>query len=191
MVFASRPACRRCGAQKPTPAGYGYGNPYERPPMSYGAGYAGGYYPTGYSGYGLTTSMAAPPSSVNQRPGDWMCTCGELVFASREACRRCGTTKTSLGLPSSSGVNGAGGMITGAGYGGQTPTMQPGDWMCSCGELVFGSRPACRRCGTAKPPSAGGGYPQMRPGDWICKDCGDLQFASRTACRRCGLPKTE
>eukprot|EP01126_Amoeba_proteus_P051952 TRINITY_DN623_c0_g1_i6.p1 TRINITY_DN623_c0_g1~~TRINITY_DN623_c0_g1_i6.p1 ORF type:complete len:168 (+),score=12.25 TRINITY_DN623_c0_g1_i6:61-564(+) len=58
MVFASRPACRRCGARKPTPAGYG----------GY-AGYAGGYYPAGYSGYGLAASMSAPAAPVNQRPG--------------------------------------------------------------------------------------------------------------------------
>lgn len=50
MVFASRFSCRRCGARKPTPAGYGM-SPYERP--AYGGGYSD-------PGYGHAPSGGRP-----------------------------------------------------------------------------------------------------------------------------------
>merc|ERR1712194_233094 len=37
---------------------------------------------------------------VGMKPGDWSCpTCGDLVFASKSACKMCGTTKQQAGVP--------------------------------------------------------------------------------------------
>eukprot|EP00808_Paulinella_micropora_P000549 g16162.t1 len=65
---------------------------------------------------------------------------------------------------------------------------KPGDWNCAgCGDVNFGSRSHCRKCGKQKPsaPSTG------KPGDWSCGSCRDVNFASRTHCRKCGKQKAE
>jgi len=79
LCFASRNECRKCGTAKPEggettiqgdQGGYGGG----------GGGYGGG----GYGG------------GNQAKPGDWVCpnpSCRDLVFASKSACRKCGTTK--------------------------------------------------------------------------------------------------
>jgi hypothetical protein len=56
--------------------------------------------------------------------------------------------------------------------------MKPGDWICTCGDLVYGSRADCRQCGALKPvPAANFVPPPSRPqpavpggrfGDWTC-----------------------
>merc|ERR1712110_924657 len=95
---------------------------------------------------------------------------------------------------------------------------KPGDWNCpNCGDLVFGSKDACRMCGTPKPGAGaggkgfGGGLDAMmammanmkgggamkgggmkggaKPGDWTCPSCGDNVFAYRDQCRQCGTGK--
>jgi hypothetical protein len=79
--------------------------------------------------------------------------------------------------------------------------MNPGDWMCTCGEHVFGTKDACRKCGAAKPQPASnfsaqgqgqnsqrGGTLSSRPGDWSCT-CGFMNFASRSECYTCKKEK--
>jgi len=81
------------------------------------------------------------------KPGDWICpACNDHAYASRTACR-CGEPKP-VALPPAVGRPGpaytAGGGSLPAGF-------RLGDWLCpSCGDVVFGSRRACR-CGTPKP----------------------------------------
>merc|ERR1712151_548654 len=85
-----------------------------------------------------------PPTPPGGKPGDWSCpNCGDLVFASKHACKMCGTPKPS--------------MCGGKGWEGKNlsfpPGGKPGDWQCpSCGDLVFAAKSECKLCGTAKPP---------------------------------------
>ena len=72
--------------------------------------------------------------------------------------------------------------------------MNSRDWTCpKCWNNCFGSKPTCKKCGTANPArqqAASAPAPQQaRAGDWQCKACGDVQFASRTACRKCNASK--
>lgn len=103
------------------------------------------------------------------KPGDWTClNCGELVFASKEACRACGTAKGKQG------------------FGGKYP-MKPGDWICTkCKHTNFSRRNECHKCGASV---LGAQRMDMKPGDWICVGCGDLVFADKNACRMCGTEK--
>lgn len=66
------------------------------------------------------------------KPGDWVCPqCGDIVFASKSSCNKCGTEKTM----NVKRIN-----------------MKPGDWTCpGCGDLVFASKHQCSMCGTLKP----------------------------------------
>ena len=43
------------------------------------------------------------------------------------------------------------GQIRGHGAG-----MRAGDWLCTCGAIVFASKSACYRCGSKRPDAAGG-----------------------------------
>lgn len=108
------------------------------------------------------------------KPGDWICpNCGDLVFASRNACKMCGTQKV-----------------------GGNPNSRPGDWTCpKCGDNVFASKIACR-CGVTKAEAMAGGMQISngnggRPGDWNCDSCGNMNFSSRQTCKQCDLPRPE
>jgi len=109
--------------------------------------------------------------NVKRKPGDWNCHCGEMNFASRTACRKCGSSK-----------------------GSQQPQPHPrvGDWACAiCGHLNFARNQCCRACKTVPsltlfcltyvltvlPVSA-------KPGDWTCP-CGEYNFARNQICRVC------
>eukprot|EP01127_Copromyxa_protea_P007694 TRINITY_DN175_c0_g1_i2.p1 TRINITY_DN175_c0_g1~~TRINITY_DN175_c0_g1_i2.p1 ORF type:complete len:197 (-),score=20.01 TRINITY_DN175_c0_g1_i2:573-1163(-) len=106
-------------------------------------------------------------TEIENRPGDWTCsTCEHHNFARREICRNCNTSKTGektqakdWSCPSCSFNNfGRNRACIKCGQpnhpGSDTPsqvTVKPGDWVCPCGEMVFASRFACRRCGARKP----------------------------------------
>ncbi len=101
---------------------------------------------------------------------DWLCpSCGNTCFASKAACKRCGTSRP-----------------------GWNPKA-PGDWTCpGCKDIQFASRATCRSCNTARPPKPVGAAPPppvIRSGDWLCKTCNEMQFASRVACRKCSASK--
>ncbi|KAH3764222.1 RNA-binding protein cabeza [Pelomyxa schiedti] len=120
---------------------------------------------------------------MHRKPGDWVCACGELNFASRSACRRCQTQKS---FSASSSVTPKPGPV------------KPGDWKCSCSEINFASRTVCRFCFKPKPSdvqssvaasSTAASPPTAivhKPGDWDCPSCNDHNFAVRAVCRRCG-----
>jgi hypothetical protein len=82
------------------------------------------------------------------RPGDWVCTCGEHVFAVRDSCRNCGAQKP---------VSPTGSTTTGAALA-QRPEREyarrEGDWDCECGFQNFASRIACKKCSKHRPNDA-------------------------------------
>eukprot|EP01130_Rhizamoeba_saxonica_P000827 TRINITY_DN10731_c0_g1_i1.p1 TRINITY_DN10731_c0_g1~~TRINITY_DN10731_c0_g1_i1.p1 ORF type:complete len:112 (-),score=13.74 TRINITY_DN10731_c0_g1_i1:35-370(-) len=85
------------------------------------------------------------------RPGDWSCpTCHDLVFGSRDKCRKCDTRKPIQGSGNMSSVSIQGSTI---GFSESSNNKsRPGDWNCpTCHDLVFGCRDKCRKCGTGKP----------------------------------------
>lgn len=125
-----------------------------------------------------------------KNPNDWTCpNCGDHVYASRPACRKCGTTRDEAGAgtrgngqlgPSSENPNGG-------------KYKNPNDWTCpNCGDHVFAARPACRKCftqrpgGPVKPTESPHGN---RPGDWYCPTCQGHNFATRHVCRKCNTSK--
>lgn len=137
-----------------------------------------------------------PPLSTGLKIGDWICTCGEHVFASKSSCRMCGAQKPMPALP----------------------TTKPPDWYCSCGYQNFSTRVACHKCLLPRPEnpsssnsnnnnvntsinsnssSSGNGYQsqyqppnrdEVRPGDWLCS-CGFNNFSNRIDCYKCKSPK--
>jgi hypothetical protein len=155
-------------------------------------------------------------SGTKSSGNDWACSCGEIVFGSRFACRNCGTPRSSVtnqtnyapvqpsfvqpyggGYPS----NFAGGYSNQPGLplniGGSRQPLKPGDWLCTCGEHVFGSKESCRKCGALKPKPSSNYVPTTqvpkrydeRPGDWEC-ECGFSNFAHRTECKRCNKKRS-
>jgi len=86
-----------------------------------------------------STQIHDPPIDTTPitSTGDWNCSCGELNFASRSQCRKCGIQKNITPLSTN-----------------QNPppitSHKPGDWICSCGELNFASRSQCRKCKVQK-----------------------------------------
>jgi len=59
--------------------------------------------------------------------------------------------------------------------------MKKGDWKCSCGDVNFASRQACRKCNKTKPTEA----PSFEQGDWYCGSCNTHNFKSRNTCFSC------
>ena len=75
-------------------------------------------------------------------------------------------------------------------------SRRPGDWDCPvCNQLIFGSRPECRKCGSKKPGistttiTTSTHNVTRRPGDWNCPNCNVVIFGSRSECRKCGSKK--
>merc|ERR1712217_146954 len=105
--------------------------------------------------------------------------CGDVVFASKDACKMCGTSK-----PPGAGISEEEATYTpqvGKGKG----KWRAGDWECpNCKKVNFSSRTECMACGTPRP--ADQMRLGMKPGDWVCTSCGDLVFASKDNCKMCG-----
>jgi len=145
-----------------------------------------------------------------KKPGDWNCPIdGNLNYAWRSHCQKCGN------------ANSRQGNFSGAGSQGRGNFKNPNDWSCpSCGDHVFASRTNCRKCGCSKNSNSSGMGQQMRgmgqfgmhqsnfggfsagfggrqqggnkglkAGDWTCPGCYDLVYASRSSCRKCNTPK--
>jgi hypothetical protein len=90
--------------------------------------------------------FGSPSMTKSLRPGDWMCTCGEHVFASKDSCRKCGAMKPVPANPSYlAQQNQYSGHPTGP-----HSEVRPGDWRCDCGFNNFSSRAECHKCKKAK-----------------------------------------
>ena len=182
-VFASKYNCFRCQAPKPAGAGGGgfggprcgsCGMPGGMPGYGAAPPYGGGGMYGGGGGYGMMGGMGMGGGGGGDvRPGDWTCpNCHGNVFASKNACYKCGTLKPDVPSPGFAQAPGApppygggggygGGFGGGGGYGGGGGgNVRPGDWTCpSCGANVFASKTNCFKCNAPKPGGMGGaGY---------------------------------
>ena len=122
--------------------------------------------------------------------GDWLCeSCGDVPYASRSACRCCGSPKPTNAVligpdghfPNGTEVLASSAATVAAGTGsmenmGYTDTIGGGDY----GAVV----------------DKGGqyqnyhtNYSRYREGDWICPNCGDKVFSYRNYCRCCSCSK--
>ncbi|XP_078428748.1 TBP-associated factor 15 [Wolffia australiana] len=111
-----------------------------------------------------------------QQDGDWPCpntSCGNVNFAFRGVCNRCGTArpaghggKTSgAGLGRAQPGSDAGGR--GKGVGGPTGIFGPNDWPCPmCGNINWAKRLKCNICNTNKPGQNEGGVRGGRGGGY-------------------------
>merc|ERR1712039_1046953 len=88
------------------------------------------------------------------KPGDWLCPrCGDLVFASKAACKICQTTRPDEHAARKPAGQGRFGRFE----------SRPGDWDCpKCGDMVFASRDKCKNCHTPKPKPAIVGEPVIQ-----------------------------
>merc|ERR1712032_1300874 len=121
------------------------------------------------TGTQIITEQMANLAGGGKKVGDWVCrACGNLNYASRENCNKCGIPKTTF--VSKSG-------------------LRPGDWVCpSCGNHNWADKQSCNKCGAPKVESAVQQQKpgqQMREGDWVCEACGNHNYANRTVCNRC------
>merc|ERR1712176_1514350 len=111
--------------------------------------------------------LGAPPPPVGGKKGDWICpSCGNLCYASKSTCFKCGTPKSEEQVLAES---------------------RPGDWLCGgCHHRNFCKRQTCNKCGGSV---AGGKRLKMKPGDYICAGCNDCVYAAKSACSTCGTPR--
>lgn len=135
---------------------------------------------------------------VSSHPAYRLCdSCGNHVFAFRQACPRCNTAKQHH-----QDVGWADAYIDTPKQRTASPRHKPGDWDCSaCGFHNFASRHVCFRCKESRPDGVSvfvsgmrgtaNAFPELyKPGDWECPSCKAHNYSSRLACFRCRLPKT-
>ncbi|XP_011094224.1 transcription initiation factor TFIID subunit 15 [Sesamum indicum] len=117
-----------------------------------------------------------------QQEGDWLCTntsCGNVNFAFRGVCNRCGTARPA-GASGGGGAGGGRGRGRGGGghdLGGPTRAVGagatggglfgPNDWPCPmCGNINWAKRTKCNICNTNKPGLSEGGVRGGRGGGY-------------------------
>ncbi|CAK0883492.1 unnamed protein product, partial [Prorocentrum cordatum] len=106
-------------------------------------------------GAGAPRRSGAPPAAVGsrQRFEDWSCpACGDLNFARRAECRKCGAPRQARGAGAhAEDSRGAGARADDW----KGASARAEDWTCpACTYLNFARRAECGRCGTPRP--AGG-----------------------------------
>ncbi|CAA0837796.1 Transcription initiation factor TFIID subunit 15 [Striga hermonthica] len=126
-----------------------------------------------------------------QQDGDWLCSntsCGNVNFAFRGACNRCGTARPSgaAGGGASGGGRGRGrgGLDSGGGARGAGPAggglFGPNDWPCPmCGNINWAKRTKCNICNTNKPGVSEGGVRGGRGGGYKELDEEELEETKR------------
>lgn len=125
-----------------------------------------------------------------QQDGDWLCpntSCGNVNFAFRGVCNRCGAARPA-GAGGGSGGRGRGrgnGAGAGAGRGdraapGPTGLFGPNDWPCPmCGNINWAKRTKCNICNTNKPGHNEGGARVGRGGGYKELDEEELEETKR------------
>ncbi|XP_027055897.1 zinc finger Ran-binding domain-containing protein 2-like isoform X4 [Pocillopora damicornis] len=120
-------------------------------------------------------------SKLKMSNGDWVCTdkrCGNVNFARRTSCNRCGKEKGNIDKIK----------LTGAEIGKQAAAKSRGlfsadDWMCSkCGNVNWARRNDCNMCGHPKFAKAevrtgyGGGFNEREGVEYIQREDSDDEF---------------
>ncbi|GAB2275230.1 TATA-binding protein-associated factor 2N [Dionaea muscipula] len=124
-----------------------------------------------------------------QQDGDWLCpntSCGNVNFAFRGVCNRCGSARPA-GAAGSAGGAGRGkgrGGPDAAGLarsvGGPTGLFGPNDWPCPmCGNINWAKRTKCNICNTNKPGVSDGGVRGGRGGGYKELDEDELEEVKR------------
>ncbi|KAK9935719.1 hypothetical protein M0R45_022807 [Rubus argutus] len=130
------------------------------------------------------------PGKAWQQEGDWMCpntSCGNVNFAFRGVCNRCGSARPTgvSGGGAGGGGRGRGRGVDSGGRGGPVgaPTgglFGPNDWPCPmCGNINWAKRTKCNICNTNKPGHNEGGVRGGRGGGYKELDEEELEEIKR------------
>lgn len=106
----------------------------------------------GTAGQGQGAAAGGRSGPPPRRGSDWDCpNCGDLVYGTRNECRKCKTSKPEhLGAAVSGGASNP--SFSKPMNGGLGPSRRAGDWDCpGCGDVQYASRSECRKCRTSKP----------------------------------------
>ncbi|XP_047306848.1 transcription initiation factor TFIID subunit 15 [Impatiens glandulifera] len=127
-----------------------------------------------------------------KQDGDWTCpntSCGNVNFAFRGVCNRCGTARPAGGFGGGAGAGGrgrgrgssdSGAPGRGAGPGGPTGLFGPNDWPCPmCGNINWAKRLKCNVCNTNKPGQNEGGVRGGRGGGYKELDEEEIEESRR------------
>lgn len=124
-----------------------------------------------------------------QQEGDWLCpnpSCGNVNFAFRGVCNRCGTARPagSAGAGGMGGGRGRGRANSdsgrGRGVGGPPGLFGPNDWPCPmCGNVNWAKRTKCNVCNTSKPGHNEGGVRGGRAGGYKELDEAEIEETRR------------
>ncbi|XP_073318045.1 transcription initiation factor TFIID subunit 15 [Primulina huaijiensis] len=126
-----------------------------------------------------------------QQDGDWLCTntsCGNVNFAFRGACNRCGTARPAGASSAGATGGGRGRGRDGHELGGQNHAVGgtggglfgPNDWPCPmCGNINWAKRLKCNICNTNKPGHNEGGVRGGRGGGYKELDEEEIEETKR------------
>ncbi|KAL5206771.1 hypothetical protein ABZP36_034980 [Zizania latifolia] len=143
------------------------------------------------NGEGRGRGRGDGPAKAWQQDGDWMCpntSCGNVNFAFRGVCNRCGAARPA-GVSGSSAGGGGRGRGHGsddtrggnrAAVGGPPGLFGPNDWPCPmCGNINWAKRMKCNICNTTKPGHNEGGVRGGRGGGYKELDEEELEEVKR------------
>ncbi|XP_024533295.1 transcription initiation factor TFIID subunit 15 isoform X4 [Selaginella moellendorffii] len=126
---------------------------------------------------------AAASAKCWQQEGDWPCpnpSCGNINFAFRGSCNRCGASRPSSGSGGGGGGRGRGRGADSAGRGGRGSIFGPNDWSCPmCGNTNWAKRTKCNICNTTKPGHTEGGVREGRAGGYKEFDEAEIEETKR------------
>ncbi|XP_047048123.1 transcription initiation factor TFIID subunit 15-like [Lolium rigidum] len=143
------------------------------------------------NGSGRGSGRGDGPAKAWQQDGDWMCpnaSCGNVNFAFRGVCNRCGASRPA-GVSGSGGGGGRGrgrgsddarGNSRAPAVGGPPGLFGPNDWPCTmCGNVNWAKRTKCNVCNTSKPGHNEGGVRGGRGGGYKELDEEELEEVRR------------
>ncbi|XP_024544996.1 transcription initiation factor TFIID subunit 15 isoform X2 [Selaginella moellendorffii] len=110
----------------------------------------------------------------------WSASCGNINFAFRGSCNRCGASRPSSGSGGGGGGRGRGRGADSAGRGGRGSIFGPNDWSCPmCGNTNWAKRTKCNICNTTKPGHTEGGVREGRAGGYKEFDEAEIEETKR------------